>query len=341
MKCKLWISLLCIVLSTGIASGKHRVYIVNSYNPDTFSWTREINDGIVKGFTQYGLTQGADYEIVTDHMDALVKSSEEQMKAEGERITADIKAKKPDIIITTDDDALAFVGLNFTDIPVVFSGVNGDPAKYLHAEQLDSIEKPGHNITGVYQMTYFKQSLNLVKMINSNATGFAVVTDESTTSHAILQGLETVKSELPLELKDVFRSRDFSAWKTKVAELQNKVDAIFFISFNSVQENGKMVSIADAGEWIQNNNQIPVFSCWGYQVQSGVLLSAADDGGQQGLYAAKHVVGILEGTDPGSLAIVCPPNGVPVLNAKTAQAMGLSLPEDVLSLFIENGVIYK
>jgi ABC-type uncharacterized transport system substrate-binding protein len=330
-----------MTLASGIAGGKSKVYVVNSYNPDTFGWTREINEGLIKGFEINGLTLDKDYEIVTDHMDALVKSTEAEMKAEGERIVMDIKAKKPELIITTDDDAFAYVGLKFTDIPVVFNGINGDPAKYLNAEQLDSIEKPGHNITGVYQITYFTQSLNLIKQIKPEAKAFAVVTDESTTSLAILQGLEAVKSELPLELKEVFKSKDFGAWKTKMAQLQKQVDAIFFISFNSVVENGKVLPVSEVGQWIQNHNKLPDVSCWAYQVESGILLSAADDGGQQGIYAAHHAARILRGTDPGSLAIVCPANGVPVLNARKAQSMGLSLPEDVLSLFIEDGVIYK
>ena len=42
------------------------------------------------------------------------------------------------------------------DTPVVFWGVNGRPLKY---GLLDSLERPGHNVTGVYQAGYLEECL--------------------------------------------------------------------------------------------------------------------------------------------------------------------------------------
>ena len=52
-----------------------------------------------------------------------------EMEEQGLRILQDIEAKQPDMVLTTDDDALTWVGLKVNDIPVVFNGVNGDPGK--------------------------------------------------------------------------------------------------------------------------------------------------------------------------------------------------------------------
>ena len=111
-----------MITALGYAAEPPLVYIVNSYNPETFGWTAEENTGILAGFEQQGLKQGVDYELESDTMDALVKSSKEEMRSEAARILADIKKKQPDIVMTTDDDALQWVGLEIDTIPVVFNG---------------------------------------------------------------------------------------------------------------------------------------------------------------------------------------------------------------------------
>lgn len=318
------------------------VYIVHSYNPETFSWTAEEYGGILKGLEQQGLVQGTHYDIVSDTMDALIKSSEEEMKSEAAHILKDIAAKKPDLVMTTDDDALKFVGLEITAIPVVFNGVNGNPAAYLSSPLLDSIENPGHNITGVYQTTYYKQSLEFIQQLVPAAKTFAVLSDETTTSFALLKGLQQVEDSLPLVLKDTSISKDFSVWQAKVQEWQNSVDAIFMLSANSVlDDTGHVMSQDDVVQWIAENSSLPDTASWGFQVAAGILVSASDSGESQGVHSAFMAAEILNGADPGSLPIITPPHGVPILNGARAEAMELEFPPELLTIFLESGQIFE
>lgn len=328
-------------VTEGAENSKYLVYIVNSYNPDTFGWTGEEVAGIITGFEKQGFKQGEHYEIITDHMDTLVKSSEEEMKAESARILADIKDKKPDIVITTDDDALKFVGLEIADIPVVFNGVNGVPERYLASPRLDSIAKPGHNITGVYQTTYFKQSLEFIQQLVPEAKTFAVITDKVTTSFALLGDIDKQRDDLPLEWKDTLVSEKFSEWQTKILEWQDKVDCLFVFSNSAVEdESGTVMSSGSVSAWIDEHSKLPDTSPWAYQVQEGILVSASDSGTLQGQYSALLAADILKGADPGSLAIITPPNGVPVLNGKRAEKLKLTIPPDLLSVFVDFGQIF-
>jgi len=320
---------------------KYLVYIANSYNPETFGWTADVNAGILSGFETQGLQQGVHYEIVSETMDALVKSSESEKQSEATRILKDIQEKKPDLVLTTDDDALQWVGLKITDIPVVFNGVNGVPTKYLASPLLDSIEKPGHNITGVYQITYFRQSLEFIQQLVPDAKTFAVITDTTTTGSALLEEIASQVDTLPLTLKDTLVSAEFADWKRKIQEWQKTVDCLFLFTSNAVKdENGDMMRSAEVAAWINEHSTLPDTVPWASQVQDGALVSASDSGELQGVHTALLATEILNGADPGNLAIVVPPNGVPVLNGQRAEKLGLTIPEELLTMFIEAGQIF-
>ena len=216
------------------------------------------------------------------------------------------------------------------------------PTKYLNSPLLDSIEKPGHNITGVYQITYFHQSLEFIQQLAPDAKTFAVVTDNSTTSFALIEDITSQAAALPLTLQDTLVSSSFSDWKTNILAWQNTVDCLFILSNNAVEdENGQIMSSASIGAWIQQNSKLPDTCPWAYQVQEGILVSATDSGELQGIHAALLAAEILNGADPGSLPIIAPPNGVPALNGKRAETLNIQLPPELLTIFLETGQIFE
>jgi ABC-type uncharacterized transport system substrate-binding protein len=319
------------------------LYVVNSYDPQSFGWTKDVIGGIVQGLADGGLKQGVDYQLVNKTMNALSNSAPQQMQAKADRIMADIQERKPDLVLTTDDDALRWVGLALDDVPVVFNGVNGDPRRYLSSAKIDSIETPGHNLTGVYQTTYYRQSLLLIKKLVPSARTFATITDKTTTGTTLLKSLEAVDaSSLPLQWKDRFVSDQFSQWQEKIKAWQNLVDVVFMLSSNAVNDqHGNRMTMKQVIEWIATHSTLPDTACWTEQVKDGILVSATDDGAQQGRFSAELVLKILQGAAPGGLPISTPPNGVPALNLARAKNLAISPSQELMSLFIENGVIFK
>jgi ABC-type uncharacterized transport system substrate-binding protein len=101
------------------------------------------------------------------------------------------------------------------------------------------------------------------------------------------------------------------------------------------------MTMRQAIQWIADNSALPDTACWTEQVQDGILVSATDDGGQQGRFSAALALKILEGVPPGELPISTPPNGVPALNLARAKKLTITPPQELLSLLIENGVIFK
>ena len=86
-------------------------YVVDSYNSKAFRWTREINEGIVKGLERGGFKNGINYRLFSSSIDAFVNDTPEKMEAQAQRILEDIERRQPDLVFTTDDDALVWVGL--------------------------------------------------------------------------------------------------------------------------------------------------------------------------------------------------------------------------------------
>ena len=265
------------------------------------------------------------------------------MQKRAEIILKDIATKKPDLIFTTDDDAFRFVGIHIEKTPVIFNGINGDPSKYLYSPKIDTINKPGHNITGVYQTTYFAQSLHLLKSLVPKAKTFAVISDTTTTGKALLGALEKIPEDsLPLKWKETLISDDFSEWKKQLKEWEKKVDVYFLLSANAVHDsNSKLMTNDEAVAWIRDNTKLPGTASWGFQVSAGVLVSATDDGVTQGEFSAFYALKILRGTKPGELPIVSPPNGIPALNLARMKKLSIDPKADLIEIFIDNGKIFK
>ena len=319
------------------------LYIVNSYDHNSFEWTKNVMDGIVQGLANGGLNKGVDYQMVVETMDVFGHTTPEQTRLQADRILADIRARRPDLVFTIDDDALSLVGLALDDLPVVFNGVNGDPRRYLSSAKIDSIERPGHNLTGVYQTTYFRQSLLLIKKLVPSAGTFATITDTTTTGKALLESLKAVDSvSLPLRWIDSLESDRFSQWKEKIKAWQSRVDVVFLLSANAVTDHlGNRMTMKQVIEWTAANSALPDTACWTEQVRNGILVSATDDGAQQGRFSAALALKILQGAKPGELPISTPPNGLLALNLRRANRLGIFPPQELMSMLIENGVIFK
>ena len=116
-------------------------------------------------------------------MDSKRKNSigeKEEMSIKVYKIARDFE---PDLIFLGEDNAAQYIGTKFldTEIPVVFWGLNNSPIKY---DLVDRIDRPGHNVTGVYQSGYYVESLELLKKIVPVVRTFAILSDGTTTGRS-------------------------------------------------------------------------------------------------------------------------------------------------------------
>ncbi len=160
---------------------------------------------------------------------------------------------------------------------------------------------------------------------------------------ALLDSLKKiVPQSLPLQWEKTLISDQFAQWKQTLLAWQARVDVVYLLSANAVKdEDGNLMSSAQAIDWIGTHSQVPEIACWAYQVEQGALVSATDDGAKQGELSAMLTLKILKGASPGDLPIITPPNGVPVLNLTRAEKLEFAVPQELISLLIDQDVIYK
>ena len=124
-----------------------------------------------------------------------------EIKVTVAKIMRELDAFAPDIVLLGDDNATNYVGNQYIDggTPVVFWGVNGNPLKY---GLIDSIEHPGHNVTGVYQAGYLKEGVSWLTQLLPDVKTIAVLSDDSETGRAKAKGLQRLarEGELPVTL---------------------------------------------------------------------------------------------------------------------------------------------
>ncbi len=358
----LFIGLCLTPLSYGASketSAKKRIVVVDSYHSE-YLWSQDTHEGSCAAMLKYGYfdnkEQAAEYTR-NDYVEtskAIVKklwmdTKRNKEKEEIAKITTEITAIiddfKPDLIFLGDDNAAKYIGNQYLDseVSMVFWGVNNTPVKY---GLVDNIEKPGHNVTGIYQTTYYAESLAFLMKIVPNIKTFAVLTDDTTTGriHAKAINFLVRKGEIPLKLVETVSTKDSELWRNKALELQWKVDAFFIASSSGLSDsNGNPVSNEDTAKWYINHIRIPEAVGFKYRVEHGWLCTADDSGHNQGYGAVVIAHDILAtGAKPSTYPPRVPDRGPYVVNRQRAKILGIELTDDMgIEEYIEEASALK
>ncbi len=342
------IGLICSCLTSSSSAGtekgetRHRIAIVSSYDRG-YLWSQETSTGAAAAFLEFG-TLNDQEEIAllsaTDHvensrvvirkwwMDSKRKSSRTEIAEATNRIVAAITEFHPDLILLGDDNAANYIGSQFIDTatPVVFWGINGLPLKY---GLIDSLEEPGHNVTGVYQAGYLVESLGFLKRVVPGIETFAVLSDDSPTGRAKVKELQHLADagRLPLRMLDSVVTNSFTEWKERALALQQQVDAFFVVNHNSIKDdNGDSIEQLTVGKWYLENIRIPECAHEKQFALEGLLCVCDDSGYNQGYEAVKLGYRILVGGEaPGKIAVRAPARGPLIINRVRAAQLGIDI----------------
>ena len=359
-----WIGCICLIglglLPASVSQGeqqKKRIFVVSSYCK-SYLWSQSTQKGLTEAMLNYGYlddVQQADAFTRNDQvesskalikkawMDTKRKHSFHEIAQTTARIMQSIDAFRPDLVLLGDDNAANYIGNQLLDtaIPVVFWGINGLPLKYGLVESMDS---PGHNITGVWQAGYPKESLDLLTRLCPEVKTFAVLACDSETSRPRLKQIQHLarKGELPLEMVDVVLTNSFTEFKTRVLDLAPRVDSFFILNHDTFSDDeGNHVDMLDVGKWYLENVKIPEVAPEAQFVREGMLASASDSGYNQGYKAFEMAFDILgQGLNPSRMRTVTPQRGPLTVNRVRARTLGISLDDkmDTIDEIVERSV---
>ena len=161
--------LLCHVSFAGAGNIQHnekntpiKILVLHSYEKNHVCGQPQ-HDGVISGIEAAGFTMGTDFQIQAVFMDTKQKNNTPKLiKEQTTHALAIIEQSAPQILVTLDDNAFQNIALQLVDTPIsiVFSGLNGQPEMY-HGQTpfLHSRQRPGHNITGVYEKLHIVDAL--------------------------------------------------------------------------------------------------------------------------------------------------------------------------------------
>lgn len=305
-------------LSFAAEPGPLKVLHVMSYHTP-WRWT----EGQLQGFKE-GL--GVPVEVKVVELDAKRRSPQQvaERVAEAEQL---LKAWKPDLVYTTDDDAQELFAKRLAGqaVPHVFSGVNKDPAAYGYAGS--------PNVTGVVEHEHFVESVRLLRALVPGAKRFVAVFDDSPMWGPVQERMKARLAQLPgVEFVAWDTVKTFDEYQRLMRAYPQKADAVALIGiFNFKDAQGHNVPYQEVMKWTAANSRLPDFSYWIDRVHHGTLAAVTVSEREQGRAAGRQARAILvDRKSPSSLPMVPTVMGTPAINLARAKALGIAVKSGTL-----------
>jgi putative ABC transport system substrate-binding protein len=320
-----------------------KAVILFSYQKDWWG-VRDENQGILAGLDLAGYKEGSDIEITRLYMNTkTVNKTAERMESAAVEMLDRIRQAQPDVLFIMDDDALQHVGAKLldSDLPIVFAGINffvTDPdygwlSQTKRGPLADSLDRPGHNITGVLERVSLSAGFNLLHQILPEAKTVLILSDNSLVGTLFLRasGGDAAMLQAPLRVVDKIYTDSFAKLKSIVLDYQDKVDSIvLFLPWTLEDEEGKHVPQEQVVRWMLKNNKRPGIAYLDILAEEGYLCGVVVDMVKQGYHAGVIGGRILNGEKAGEIPIVNPIASRIVINLARAKHLGIEIPFEVL-----------
>jgi len=237
-------------------------------------------------------------------------------------LAAELVALGPEVIVTFGTPATLAAKKATARIPIVMAGTNNPVADGLVA----SLAKPGGNVTGLANNpgpAFYQKMLQLLKDAAPRVSRVAVL--RNTDSARDLAQIEAAAPTVNLTVVDVdVRTAD---------QMKGALDAALRAGANGLYvfpdyvNNSQTFLIVD----FARSNRLPTIGGDRFFVDAGGLLSYWTDWNELRRRAANYVDKILRGADPAVLAVEQPGTFELVINLKTANEIGITIPKHLLA----------
>ncbi len=276
-------------------------------------------------------------------LDNVRKGFEDGLKEKSKEITFDIEYKnaqsdisllnsiassfadsKADLVFAISTPAAQATANIIRDIPIVFSAVS-DP---VGSNLIINLDEPESNITGITDFVDIKEQLSLFNKIDKNIkkVGILYNTSESNSIYQVEEAKKAAK-ELNLEIVDQ-GVNTINDLQQATDELIEKVDAVFFITDNTVSS-----SISTITQKLSANKKISIASDVAL-VKKGVLFAIGIDYYELGKMGADQAIDLLLNNKKVSeVKVLRPKMTLKYLNDKVADELGI---DKNLEVFIDS-----
>ena len=242
-------------------------------------------------------------------------------------LAAELVRLKVDIIVVSAGDTWIRAARNATKtIPIVMTGGGNDPVK---AGYVESLARPGGNVTGITLLAreLGGKRLELLKEAVPKLVRVAVLYDPANPPglHEVKEALPVAARALGLTLRS-WELRDADAIEKVFAALKKeRPDGLYVPSGLLMRANVKRIAS------FALKSRLPTMYSNRQAVDAGGLMSYGADVADNYRRVAYFVDRILKGAKPADLPVEQPTKFEFVINLKTAEQIGLTIPPEVLA----------
>jgi putative ABC transport system substrate-binding protein len=241
------------------------------------------------------------------------------------QLARELVALKPDVIVATNDVAIASVRRETQTIPIVMA-FSSDPAG---AGFVASLARPGGNVTGLSTLSpeTSGKRLELLREVVPGLSRVALLwTPDSRGNLLDYKETEAVARSLHLELQSIelFRVEDLD--RAFSAVTKGRAQALIVPAGNPI-----IIARQDQVASFAQRSRLPSIHGARQYVDNGGLMSYGPSTADLFRRAATYVDKILKGAKPADLPVEQPTRFELVINLKTAKALGLTIPPSLLA----------
>jgi len=239
-------------------------------------------------------------------------------------VAAELMRLQVDLVVATGPEVAlqAVVGAS-RSIPIVFLAVQYDP---IARGYVDSLARPGGNITGVFyrQPELAAKQLEILTQAFPERARLAVLYDANSADQ--FSAAEGAAKSMPLQLQPLRLEKppyDFDAAFRTIA--QGGAQMVLLLSSPFFVEHHHAIAA------LAIKHRLPTMFVFKSYVADGGLMSYGVE--QLAMYRriGFYVAKILKGTKPADLPVEQPTKFELVINLKTARALGLDIPPQLLA----------
>jgi len=230
----------------------------------------------------------------------------------------------PDVILAVGASVVWPVLHATRTVPVVFVQVT-DP---VGAGYVASLARPGGNATGftLFEFGISAKWIEFLKQIVPSMTRAAVLYDPMVPAGlGMLGAIQSTASSLRVELTPI-SLRDAHEMERAVTEFARGSNGGLIVLPGPPTQRYREQIIAQAAQ-----HRLPAMYPYRYFVAASGLISYGPDEIEQYRQAAGYIDRILKGEKPADLPVQAPTKYELVINRKTANALGLTVPDSLLA----------
>jgi putative ABC transport system substrate-binding protein len=238
----------------------------------------------------------------------------------------ELVAMAPNVIVATSTQTTRVLRGTMQTIPIVFVGLSDPVATGV----VSNLARPDENITGfmLYEHSLSGKWLSLLKDMAPQLTHVGVLFNPDTSPYA------------PFYMQSAQEMGELVGVKVTAADVRHAADVAPAIERIARAGTGGMVVLPDGGFIASNSaemialaakNRVPAIYAVRFYVVNGGLMSYGADLTSQFRDGARYVDRILRGALPQELPVQFATKFDLVINLKTADALGLTIPPVLLS----------